>query len=276
MAEGLKQRVLTAIAFGIPFLAAMFYSDLSRIVLLAIICLGSAIEYGRLQSEKWQSKLIHHLSIGFIVLMVFAATANYHPIDTITWNFELFHTIILFAGLIINCIFIIDLFTGIFPVHKKAPWLANIIYASLSYSVLMTTEPKLLAMIFISMIILIWVSDSSAYFVGKSIGKHKLMPRISPGKTWEGFLGAGMITLIVGYIISNIYTQYPMQSWILIALFVWLFGSVGDLVESKFKRSIEIKDSGTLLPGHGGLLDRFDGFFFSIPFVVFLIEKILS
>ena len=276
MAEGLKQRVITAIAFGIPFLGALFYNDQSRIILLVIICIGSAFEYAGLQKKKWFTHPLHLISIALIILLVFVSTLNYHPYVLGVIAFDGFHKLILYAGLIINTLFIANLFTGVFPVHRKAPWLANIIYASLSYMILMSTSPELLSVIFISMIILIWVSDSSAYFVGRSIGKNKLMPSVSPGKTWEGFLGAGMITLITGYIISTIYTQYPMQSWILIALCVWLFGSVGDLVESKFKRSIEIKDSGSLLPGHGGLLDRFDGFFFSIPFVVFLVEKILS
>ena len=276
MSEGLKQRVITAIAFGIPFLAALFYSDFTRIILLIVICIGSAIEYAGLQNKKWYRSPLHILSLLTIIFLVLAVTIKYCPFVVTAIDFSSFHDILLYGGLAINSLFILDLFTGLFPIHKKAPWIANIIYASLSYLILMSTSATLLKVLFISMIILIWVSDSSAYFVGRSIGKNKLMPSVSPGKTWEGFLGAGMITLIVGYVLSTFFTQYPMQSWILIALFVWLFGSIGDLVESKFKRSIEIKDSGTLLPGHGGLLDRFDGFFFSIPFVVFLVEKILS
>ena len=114
--------------------------------------------------------------------------------------------------------------------------------------------------IVIGSLILIWTSDISAYFVGKSIGKHKLMPSISPGKTWEGFFGAGMITCIASYILASFYINFDFQTWLLIGLSTWLFGSIGDLVESKIKRKLNIKDSGSILPGHGGFLDRFDGY----------------
>ena len=120
--------------------------------------------------------------------------------------------------------------------------------------------------------IIIWTSDSAAYFVGKNLGKHKLMPSISPGKTKEGFLGAGIIVIIISYIIYSFAGIFNMQGWALIGLIIWLIGSFGDLVESKIKRRAGIKDSSNILPGHGGFLDRFDSFIFCLPSVLLIYE----
>jgi phosphatidate cytidylyltransferase len=114
---------------------------------------------------------------------------------------------------------------------------------------------------------LLWASDSFAYFVGRFLGSHKLFERISPKKTWEGLMGGLAGALAVAYLISNFYTQLSLTNWLIIAAIIVIVGTIGDLVESMFKRSLEIKDSSSLLPGHGGVLDRFDGLFVSAPFV---------
>ena len=102
--------------------------------------------------------------------------------------------------------------------------------------------------------------------MGSQIGKTKLFPRISPGKTWEGSTGGVIVTFIVAYLLSLLFTDLRLMDWLILAAIVSLFGSIGDLVESMLKRSLNIKDSGNLLPGHGGILDRFDAFIFLLPF----------
>ncbi|MBL7893429.1 MAG: phosphatidate cytidylyltransferase, partial [Bacteroidia bacterium] len=97
--------------------------------------------------------------------------------------------------------------------------------------------------------------------------KHKLFERISPKKTWEGTIGGGILAFVVAYIVSIYFTEYRMIDWMIIALIIIAFGNLGDLVESLFKRTIDVKDSGTILPGHGGILDRFDSLIMSIPFI---------
>jgi len=136
--------------------------------------------------------------------------------------------------------------------------------------------------IIIGLFILIWTNDTFAYLVGKSIGKHKLYERISPKKTIEGFLGGVAFAIFAGYLISKLYikpnpnfSNTSILIWTMIALIVGVFGTIGDLIESKFKRIAEVKDSGKIMPGHGGILDRLDSVIFVAP-IVYLFYQILS
>lgn len=118
--------------------------------------------------------------------------------------------------------------------------------------------------ILLSLALIIWISDSAAYFVGRAFGRRKLAPSISPGKTWEGVFGALLATSI--YALVFIFSGLPMI-WLLITWFFVYIGIVGDLLESLFKRQADLKDSSQLLPGHGGVLDRLDSLFALLPFV---------
>lgn len=118
----------------------------------------------------------------------------------------------------------------------------------------------------LGVLLLTWASDTGAYFAGRAFGKHKLWAKISPGKTWEG--AAGGLLLAMGIALVLQYTwQTADVNWFAVAAVVMVFGLLGDLVESQFKRSVKVKDSGGILPGHGGLLDRFDGFLLAMPIV---------
>jgi phosphatidate cytidylyltransferase len=114
--------------------------------------------------------------------------------------------------------------------------------------------------------ILIWVNDSFAYLVGKTIGKNKLFPSVSPKKTWEGTIGGLVFALIAAYIMAKYETHISLTQWLILAAVIVISGSLGDLLESKFKRAAGIKDSGAILPGHGGMLDRLDSLIFAAPF----------
>lgn len=117
------------------------------------------------------------------------------------------------------------------------------------------------------MFLLIWTNDTFAYLTGRMFGKTKLFERISPKKTWEGTLGGVLMTILVGYLIGTfLHTNETLGFWLGAALIVAPCAILGDLYESMFKRSLKIKDSGSILPGHGGILDRFDAVFFSVPF----------
>lgn len=113
--------------------------------------------------------------------------------------------------------------------------------------------------------LLIWINDTFAYLFGSRFGKHKLFPRISPKKSWEGAIGGGLITIIVGALLAPYIEGISILDAGIISAIVVVFGSFGDLIESMFKRCIEIKDSGHIMPGHGGLLDRLDSILFTIP-----------
>ena len=117
------------------------------------------------------------------------------------------------------------------------------------------------------MFLLIWTNDTFAYLTGRLIGRTKLFERISPKKTWEGTLGGVVMTIFVGFLIGIYFdTNETLGFWIGAALIIVPCAILGDLYESLFKRSLKIKDSGSILPGHGGILDRFDAVFFSVPF----------
>ena len=125
-------------------------------------------------------------------------------------------------------------------------------------------NPKIL----ISIIVLIWTNDTFAYLVGKNIGKNKLFPSVSPKKTIEGFVGGLLFTIIGGALLAQYYIMASnLYIWIVIAAIVSIFSTLGDLIESKLKRVAGIKDTGNIMPGHGGILDRLDSIIFVIPFI---------
>lgn len=169
------------------------------------------------------------------------------------------------------------------PIHSWAYTMLGQMYITLPLSLInilafgsgdseAMAEPNMLLPL--SIFILLWTNDTGAYCTGSLFGKHKLFPRISPGKSWEGSIGGGVLSLIVAGLIgywanSNGEVQsLNIPVWIGLGLVVVVFGTWGDLVESLFKRTIGVKDSGKILPGHGGMLDRFDSSLLAIPAAV--------
>jgi len=112
---------------------------------------------------------------------------------------------------------------------------------------------------------ILWANDTGAYLTGMAVGKTKLFPAVSPNKTWEGLVGGVSLALFVSWLVAGWLDELPMAVWLLMAGCVGVFGTLGDLYESYLKRAAGVKDSGRIMPGHGGVLDRFDGLFFSLP-----------
>jgi phosphatidate cytidylyltransferase len=126
--------------------------------------------------------------------------------------------------------------------------------------------------IILGTLLILWAADTGAYFAGTFLGKHKLFERISPKKTWEGFTGGGLLALVFVFGLTKYANSLSVGEWVGVGIIIIVFGTFGDLVESLLKRSIEIKDSGNVLPGHGGFLDRFDGLLIASPFLVAFLE----
>jgi phosphatidate cytidylyltransferase len=126
---------------------------------------------------------------------------------------------------------------------------------------------KYIPQIIISILVIIWANDTFAYLVGITMGKNKLFERISPKKTIEGFVGGVIFAVVAGILLAQFYLHQDTIKWIIIAMIVSAFGTLGDLIESKFKRIAGVKDSGNIMPGHGGFLDRLDSIIFVAPFV---------
>ena len=138
-------------------------------------------------------------------------------------------------------------------------------------------QPSVGQWILLAYFITVWANDTFAYCVGSLIGRHKFFERISPKKTWEGTLGGAVLTLVLACLYTRLFARVPLsaQQWMGLALIVVVLGSLGDLVESFFKRRMNVKDSGNILPGHGGILDRFDSALMSLPFVLLYLQLVL-
>lgn len=162
------------------------------------------------------------------------------------------------------------LFIKKIPVFEKKKYIILIFYliSSMVFLTLIPTysgtfRPELIVGVFV----LIWTNDTFAYIVGKNFGKNKLYKQISPNKTIEGFIGGMIFSCIAGYFIYYFTHYLNFESWLGMAIILSVFGTIGDLIQSKFKRQAGVKDSGKLMPGHGGLFDRLDSIIFSSPFV---------
>lgn len=261
MSPGLRQRIITAILIGIPILFLVFFNDYTKIIFLLIVALFSSFEYLIAFYKNVDSK-------PKIILSILLSTT----IMALGYFIQESFIVLLPLALISSSLLIWDLYFKSGLIHHTWPWLWSVLYIGLPLGLMIAFiqyhSPSYLLIV---VLLMIWISDIGAYFVGKSIGKRKLMPRISPGKTWEGFLGAGVICVLSSYIFFSYYQSFNVQFWAITGSICWLAGSIGDLVESKIKRTAGIKDSGQLLPGHGGFLDRFDGFIFCLPFAIGLV-----
>ncbi len=157
------------------------------------------------------------------------------------------------------------------PIHNWAYFMLGQMLIALPFSLLNFIlfihdwQPLILIALFVT----IWVNDSGAYLVGVTFGKHRLFERISPKKSWEGFIGGAFAALLSGYIFSLYIPHLTLLQWMIFSEIIVIFGTFGDLSESLLKRTIHVKDSGKMIPGHGGLLDRFDSMLMAAP-VIFI------
>lgn len=187
--------------------------------------------------------------------------------------------ILLVITIFVNLFLIKDLFTfKKIPLFESKRYIATTFYLSSGFvfmlliaNYLNTFTPLLL----LGSFILVWVNDSFAYLTGKNFGRQKLFPSVSPKKTVEGFLGGLFFACVSSYFIAEYTETLGFTSWLILAIIVSVFGTLGDLIESKFKRQADVKDSGVIMPGHGGLLDRLDSIIFAAPFI-YLFLRILS
>jgi len=122
--------------------------------------------------------------------------------------------------------------------------------------------------------VILWINDTFAYLFGSAFGKHRLFERISPRKSWEGSIGGAIVSIIAVWLFASFDNALPLIQWITITIIIVISGTLGDLVESMLKRSLNVKDSGTLLPGHGGILDRFDAVLISAPLIFVYIQLV--
>lgn len=264
--KGLLKRAITALIFVAIMLCGIFTNCYTFIALFGIIATLCSWEFLKLvlPSSPFSFKIsgVILTLIPFILMGLF----YFANISLVI----LFLLVIIFICLLFT-IFIFELFSSLKqPFHQIGFLFLSIIYIGLPIALtlfLVFNNNGFNPVIIFSVLLLTWANDTGAYLVGSRIGKTALYPRISPNKTWEGSSGGIITTLLLGGGFYLFFQTEPLFYWLILASLVACFGSIGDLVESMLKRSVSMKDSGNLLPGHGGMLDRFDAFIFVIPFV---------
>ncbi len=263
--RNLITRSISGLVYAIIFISAILFSAETYLGLLAIFTAICIFEFSKIIQFK---SYIPYVILAFIVYCLITEKAlSTYPF---LLGISLFFLIIFLYQLITNRTISTE------KVSQKI--LLNFTYLILPFFFLMSLpfiKGKYHSNIIIAIILIIWTNDSFAYLVGKNFGKHKLFEKVSPKKTIEGFIGGLVFAIIAGLIISKYVTIFSTTNWIFIAIIVSFFGTLGDLVESKFKRQASIKDSGNIMPGHGGLLDRLDSLFFLAPFVYLYIHYII-
>lgn len=262
----MKQRILTGVLAAIVFLFLVIVGKLPFTIL--IYAMGSVALFELLRMKKLKLVSLPGL-IGLLLLWMFLLPSQYSffEADGIS-KME----IALFAVLLLLTYTVLVKNTFTFDEVGFITLAAIYIGMCFHYFIeIRNLDQYGLTYIFYACVV-IWSTDSGAYFVGKSLGKRKLWPEISPNKTVEGFAGGIVIALVLATIFQLV-AQLPIPYiyLLLITLFLSVFGQLGDLVESALKRHYDVKDSGNILPGHGGILDRFDSFLFVMPFLYFLL-----
>ena len=262
--SNLGQRAITAVVGALIVISASIYSDWTYFVVFAGILAFSQMEFYKLSGLDGMLPL---KSFGTVLGVI---------IFTLTFMIEkeqLPHEYLYLIFPLVSLVFFIKLYkkTDKKPFTGVAFTYLGIFYVAVPFSLLNLAVFSVDAVyhyeILIGCLVILWASDTGAYFAGTKFGKTKLFERVSPKKSWEGFLGGAFSAIAVAFVLSQYFRVLEDWKWLVISGIIIIAGTYGDLVESLFKRSIEIKDSGNGLPGHGGFMDRFDGLLLSAPFI---------
>lgn len=293
MNETLK-RALSGVVYVLLLLSAILYSTESFFILFGLFLIITVYEFCDLVQIHKVFPII--FSAVFYTTVTLISNYRKETIKVLNENFEnnfeisintnQLDIILLVIALVVSVKCIIFLFyDNIQKISTSSKYLYLLGYIILPFIFITKISfgindynPKII----IGLFILVWTNDTFAYIVGKTVGKTKLFERISPKKTVEGFFGGILFAVFAGYLISKYYIKANVQFsdrsiliWTIIAVIVGVIGTIGDLIESKFKRIAGVKDSGCIMPGHGGILDRLDSVIFVAP-IIFLFYKILN
>ncbi|MBL4594445.1 MAG: phosphatidate cytidylyltransferase [Flavobacteriales bacterium] len=268
-------RAITGVLFIVTIVAGIYFNSIIAMGLFTLIVLLGIDEFYGLVKKSKEIKPIKFLgTLAGVSLMIILGLLSQGEVQ---FKYIFIPIIMMFF------IFIVELY------RKKSAPFVNIaftvlgaIYVAIPFAMLFDlgyySNTGILSeysfQIILGFFLLLWMNDTGAYLSGRFFGKHKLFERISPKKTWEGSIGGGIVTLALAYILSIYFTNLSLTNWMILGFIIAVFGGLGDLVESMLKRSLNIKDSGKLLPGHGGILDRFDGLLLSVPFVYSYLQLI--
>ena len=293
MNETLKRGISGAV-YIVLLIASILYSTESFFTLFGVFLIIAVYEFCNLV----QINKIFPIAFGVTLYITITLLSHYSALTAFAFNktfdtnvelgvnIQQLDVVLLVIALVVSVKCILFLFyDSIQKISTSSKYLYLLGYIILPFVFITKISfgindynPKII----IGLFILIWTNDTFAYIVGKSIGRTKLFEKISPKKTIEGFIGGILFAILAGYLISKYYikanpefSDRSILIWTSIALIVGVAGTIGDLIESKFKRIAGIKDSGSIMPGHGGILDRLDSVIFVAP-IIFLFYQILN
>ncbi len=266
--NNLQKRSLTGIVFVAVLLGGTIFHPVSFILIFGALLFFTQLEFYRLiEKAGFSPQKTVGLTLGILLFATCAAIVN---------GFIPAQLCLLFIPMLIFLFLFEVLRNQNGALQNSALTLLGFVYIAIPFSLLnfivfpgfptnTSFHPWILAGVFF----IVWMYDSMAYLFGTKFGKHKMCKTISPKKSWEGFIAGTVFAMVMGILNAVIFQSLSMLSWMIVALLAVVFGTFGDIFESKIKRELNIKDSGNILPGHGGFLDRFDSLLFAIP-VVFI------
>lgn len=270
--KNLIKRAITGVVFVAIMLLGLSINQYFFVSIFGIFLLLSHFEFYRLiGTSGYRPNMLASTMLGMVLFVVSYLVASKN-IDS-----DVFFTLPFFIVLF----FVIELYRDKKNTLKDTyTSLAAVVYIAVPFSMLnfiiFDHAGNFSSWITIGIFLMIWGYDTFAFIGGVLIGKHKLMKRLSPKKTWEGLVIGGAFALLLSYFLTKYVGEISIEAWMGIALIIVSFGTLGDLFESKLKRTLHVKDSGKFLPGHGGLLDRFDTLLFVAPVVLawlYIVEK---
>ncbi|TCV12906.1 phosphatidate cytidylyltransferase [Sphingobacterium alimentarium] len=255
-------RAITGLFFIIVLIGALLLGEVVFTLFFSLVGLGALYEfYGIVKSEANKP----NVWLGMLSALTLAILIGLHCIGYIPFKY-----VWLFIPMI-SLIFIVSLYQKrALPFNDIGYTLLGIMYACIPFLFFVALgfiSGTFNHYIPLGFLIILWANDTGAYLSGRSFGKHKLFERISPNKTWQGFIGGVLFAMLIALNLEQYFGSLAKWEWVTMATIIGIFGTLGDLVESMLKRSLNVKDSGNILPGHGGLLDRFDGLLIAAPLV---------
>ncbi|MDR1653838.1 MAG: phosphatidate cytidylyltransferase [Prevotellaceae bacterium] len=269
--KNLVIRTLSGIVYIGIILGAIFIHPCGFIAVFAILSALTVHEFHRLTRSHEDTKVLIYTGAAASLLLFVGLSAELFLPSNIG---------LIIYGMLVFALFIAEIFCrNQNPIRNISQFLLGQVYIAVPFALMsfIYFENKLLLL---ALFVIIWANDTFAYLCGSFFGKHRMCPSISPKKSWEGFAGGMAGALLAGFVF-NFATSFQVNSgtsplclwqWLVFAAIAVIFGTLGDLYESKIKRAVGVKDSGKIMPGHGGLLDRFDSLLFAaVPEAAFLI-----
>lgn len=266
--NNLTQRTITGLLGAAAIITGICYSEWTYFLLFFALCLLAMREFYILVGLDG---MVPQRAFGILCGLFIYTISFFIEKGDVTYKYYF----LIFP--MISCVYIIKLYKKFErkPFSNIAFTFLGIFYVAVPISLLniaVFVDHVYNFEIIFGCLFILWASDTGAYFAGTFFGKRKLFERISPKKSWEGWFGGAALALAFAYGLSVYFHSLSLLQWMIVGVIIIVGGTFGDLVESLLKRSIEIKDSGTALPGHGGFLDRFDGLLISAPFIVAYLE----